>query len=60
VRPEADGAYEVVDLAVALTVNDPTRLALGRTAGRAGQSTPGVPVLDRLDVAEVPREPVEL
>jgi hypothetical protein len=60
VRPDADGAHEVVDLAVSLAVNDAARLALGRAAGRARQPTSGVAVLDSLDVPEVPCESVEL
>jgi hypothetical protein len=60
VWPEADGADEVVDLAVSLAVNHAARLALGRTAGRTRQPTSGVTVLDSLDVPEVPCESVEL
>jgi hypothetical protein len=60
VRPEADGADEVVDLAVARAVNDSARLALGAAAGRARQPTSGVAVLDSLDIPEVPCESVEL
>jgi hypothetical protein len=58
--PEAEGAYEVVDLAVALAVNDPARLALGRAAGCAGQPSARVAVLDGLDIPEVSRQAVEL
>jgi hypothetical protein len=60
VRSEADGADEMVDLAVSLAVDDAARLALGCTACRAGQPTSGVAVLDRLDVPEIACEPVEL
>jgi hypothetical protein len=58
--PEADSSHEVVDLAVALAVDDPARLALRGAAGSAGQTRTGVAVLDRLNVPEVPREAVEL
>jgi hypothetical protein len=60
VGPEADGADEVVDLAVSLARDDAARRALGRTAGRTRQPTSGVAVLDCLDVPEVPCESVEL
>ena len=59
-RPESDGTHEVVDLAIAFPVDDPTRLAL-RTAGSSSRKPPSfIPVLDGLNVAEVSRESVEL
>jgi hypothetical protein len=58
--PEADGPDEAVDLAIALPVDDAACFSLSGTAGGAGQARTCVAVLDHLDVAEVPRQAVQL
>jgi hypothetical protein len=54
-RSESDSTHEVVDLAIAFPVDDPTRLAL-RTAGSSSRKPASfIPVLDGLNIAEVSR-----
>jgi hypothetical protein len=57
---QADGAHESVDLPVALAVDDPSGLSLGRASGSAGETTMAVSVFDGLDVPEIACKSVEL
>jgi len=59
-RTEADGADEVVDLAVSLPVDDTARLALRGATCSPRESTALVPVLHRIDVPEITRQAVQL
>ena len=59
-RSEADCAHHVIDLAVALPIDDSPRLTMRGTTSCAGEPTALIPMLDGFDVAEIPGEPVEL
>src|ERR1700683_3471163 len=59
-RPQSQRPDEVVDLTVALAVDDAPRLALRGATGGTREPTALVAVLDRLDVPEVTGEAVEL
>jgi hypothetical protein len=50
----------VVDLAIALPVDDPPDFTLRRPARRPGKTAPLVAMLDCFDVPEVPGDAIEL
>jgi hypothetical protein len=59
-RSQSDGPHEVVDLAVPFSIDDTTCFSLRTASRRPRETAPFVPMLDGLNVAEIPRESVEL